>query len=218
MQTSSSSSSYPSFAAPPSGSSASAGTGGVPERLLLVPENEQAAFDTAFRQHRDRLLAYLYTRLGCQEDAEDALVVTFHHAWRARDTFRGEASDKTWLYRIATRVALDLLRRRGRHARHTVSTGETLLGESWSAEAADPAEALLSSEGAAETRRAVRQAMGRLSPEEQRLLQLYYFDGYKYEEISSLLGIPYTKVRGRLHRIRHLIRRDLRERQQWQPS
>ena len=62
--------------------------------------------------HRSGLLVHCYRFLASYHDAEEATQETFLRAWRGRDGFRGEASVKTWLYSIATRVCLDQLRRR----------------------------------------------------------------------------------------------------------
>ncbi len=66
--------------------------------------------------HRAELTGYCYRMLGSVFDAEDAVQDTLLRAWRSRDDFGGRASVRTWLYRIATNVCLDLLRGRARRA------------------------------------------------------------------------------------------------------
>src|SRR5205809_5417292 len=67
--------------------------------------------------HRRELTAYCYRMLGSGFDAEDAVQETMVRAWRAGESFEGCSSIRSWLYRIATNVCIDMLRGRQRRAR-----------------------------------------------------------------------------------------------------
>src|SRR3981081_615144 len=71
-----------------------------------------AATDLEHRleQHRVELTGYSYRMLGSASDAEDAVQETMGRAWRNLDRFEGRSAFRSWLYRIATTVGIDMLK------------------------------------------------------------------------------------------------------------
>ena len=174
--------------------------------LWSRPDRDAAdeRFERLFREHQRGLIGFLLRRLQSSEDAEDALVQTFAQAWRARDTFRGETTDKKWLYGIAGRVAIDLIRAR-RPSVPVSQLDSTVNLEAAGPTSDDPMDTVLDTE----RRALVRRAIDRLPPVHRKLVDLYYFQGCRHEEISALTGIPSPNVRGQLHRIRKLLQQRL---------
>jgi RNA polymerase sigma-70 factor, ECF subfamily len=73
-------------------------------------------FDDLVRRYRRELHVHCYRMLGSFDEAEDHVQEVLLRAWRARESFQGRSSPRTWLYRVATNACLDTLRRDARRA------------------------------------------------------------------------------------------------------
>jgi RNA polymerase sigma-70 factor (ECF subfamily) len=82
------------------------------ERAVNAPMSDD--FTARVERHRRELQLHCYRMTGSFHDAEDLVQETLLRAWRARKSFAGRASLRTWLYRIATNVCLDALAKRPR--------------------------------------------------------------------------------------------------------
>ncbi len=87
----------------------------------------ESAFAALTERYRRELHVHCYRMLASFDEAEDAVQETFLRAWRARDTFDGSALVRAWLYKIATNVCLDAIRRNARK----LSSMETIREVPW---------------------------------------------------------------------------------------
>jgi RNA polymerase sigma-70 factor (TIGR02960 family) len=85
---------------------------------------DEPAFATLAERHRRELHVHCYRMLASFDEAEDAVQETFLNAWRGRSSFEGGSQFRAWLYRIATNVCLDMLRRNSRRATRMRSFAE----------------------------------------------------------------------------------------------
>jgi RNA polymerase sigma-70 factor, ECF subfamily len=168
-------------------------------------------------EYRPELTGYAYRMLGSAFEADDAVQETLIRAWRGLDRFEGRAALRTWLYRIATNVCLDMLRGRERRARPmdlgpagTVETplGQTLPEVTWLEPIPDSK--VLPSEGdpaeLAESRESIRlafvAALQHLPPRQRAVLILREVLRWKAAEVADLLDTSVASVNSALQRAR----------------
>ena len=80
--------------------------------IAAVRSGDTARFALITERHRRELQVHCYRMLASYEDAQDMTQETLLRAWNKRESFKGHAALRTWLYRIATNVCLDFLEKR----------------------------------------------------------------------------------------------------------
>ncbi|MGZ8691301.1 MAG: sigma-70 family RNA polymerase sigma factor [Gaiellaceae bacterium] len=169
---------------------------------------DSAKFEDQFEQHRSELRTYCYRMLGSPFEAEDAVQETFIRAWRGLEGFEGRAALRSWLYRIATNVSLDMLDGRERRARPmdlgpaqepVASNLKTLPEVTWIEPIPDPAEVAVSRET---IRLAFVAALQYLPPRQRAVLILCEVLRWKATEVAELLDTSVASVNSALQRAR----------------
>jgi RNA polymerase sigma-70 factor (ECF subfamily) len=172
---------------------------------------DRTAFGELVRRYGDSVLGYLVKMTGNREQAEDFFQETFQRVHEKAHTFRGERL-KSWLFTIATRVAIDGLRKRKR--RPTVSLSSNIacpdgncseLAAVTAADACDPShEAVV-----AEQKEQVRRAVEELPAKQRATLVLAYYQQLSYPEVASVLGCSTGTVKAHMSRALQTLARKL---------
>ena len=165
-------------------------------------ESDTITFDAVYRDFYPRIQRYL-ARLTSYDDAEDLAQEVFLKISRSLDSFRGESSISTWVYRIATNAAMDRVRSPAYRARAVSAPVDD------SCDAGEPRGAIEDNVSSVEDE-AIRsemsgcvQALVAQLPENYRtVLVLSETEGMKNSEIAEVLGISLETVKIRLHRAR----------------
>jgi len=166
---------------------------------------QRGAFSSLVRSHRQGVVNLVFRLYGDQNLAEDAAQETFIRAWqqlsryRARDRARDRAKStfRNWLFRIATNVAVDELRRR----RETVDVNSlTDIASDDKPEASAEAK---------ERSERVQSAILALPPASRTVLILREYEGLSYKEIAEVLDIPHGTVMSRLNYARQRLKERL---------
>jgi RNA polymerase sigma-70 factor (ECF subfamily) len=166
-------------------------------------QGDKTAFGELVRRYGDSLLGYLTRMCGNREQAEDLFQETFERVHAKAHTFRGPQF-KSWLYTIATRVAVDGFRR-GRQMR-LVSLNQKLdcdgqdsteLGSVAAAQGCcDPSQEAIR----AEQKQQVRQALESLPPKQRATLVLAYYQQLSYRDVALALGCSIGTVKTQMYR------------------
>ncbi|WP_329349648.1 sigma-70 family RNA polymerase sigma factor [Streptomyces sp. NBC_01261] len=173
--------------------------------------------DVRLEKHRVELTGYCYRMLGSSFEAEDAVQDTMVRAWRNYEKFEGRSSLRSWLYRIATNVCLDMLTAGNKRARPVDLSDSTPLAQAalspradntWLEPmpdarvlpaVADPAEAAVAKES---VRLAFMAALQQLPPKQRAVLILREVLAWRANEVAELLGTSVASVNSALQRAR----------------
>ena len=175
-----------------------------------APKDREEAFDVLVGKYRTPVIHFLYRLVHRREPAEDLAQEVFLRVYRARKSYQPKAKFSTWLFRIATNVALNALRDgRMRHERESsidAEVGVLPLAERLPNGMATAEQALVERERAAEIRRAVEAL-----PEKQRLaVLLHKYQEMDYAEIAEVLECSESALKSLLFRAYETLRVRLR--------
>jgi RNA polymerase sigma-70 factor (ECF subfamily) len=162
--------------------------------VRLAQAGDQGAFHALYREHVGRVFAVCLRLTGDRGAAEDFTQDVFVQAWRRLGTFRGDSAFGSWLYRLTINVVLN----ERRATRRRIARVEAV---------EDPG-ALERPRGGAGPGDTIdlERAIARLPEGARAVFVMHDVDGYRHEEIGTMLGIAVGTCKAQLFRARRLLR------------
>lgn len=142
-----------------------------------------------FRTLGASVYGYAMSVLGKPADAEEVLSETFLRVCKHKEQYRGRGSIRAWVFSIAHRLCMDVLRGKGKSAK-SVRLSEHLVS-------ADPWPMVLAQKR--ERQAIVAKAIERLSAEQKEVIKLKIYGGLTFRQIGQALKIPLNTAMGRMH-------------------
>jgi len=157
---------------------------------IQTPGKEEEAFNALVLKYQQRLYFHVRKIVITHEDADDALQNTFVKVWRSMGDFRSDSRLYTWLYRIATNEALNLLKQKKKRTFAPWVDVEKKMGESLASDPYFDGDNI---------QLELQKAILKL-PEKQRIVfNMKYFDDIKYEEMAEILDTSVGALKASYH-------------------
>ncbi|MBR6646866.1 MAG: sigma-70 family RNA polymerase sigma factor [Clostridia bacterium] len=178
--------------------------------LFLIDQaikGDVESFEQLISPYTKQLLNYTFRMLKNREDAEDALQDTYIKVYNSLKSFQGNSSFRTWLYKIATNVCLDHLRKEKNAS--NVSLNQTTPDGEYEFQVPDDT---YSPEIAAKKKaafRALNAAMNNLEHDQRQAVSLRDIHGFSYDEIAQVTDTTIGTVKSRINRARQALRKIL---------
>ncbi len=165
--------------------------------VTLAAGGDRRAFERLYRANVNRVFAICVRMAGDAGRAEELTQDAFVRAWEKLPLFRGESAFSTWLHRLTVNVVLEA-KRGERRDQARIDDDDTMLDSAPIAPTASDAE-----------RMDLTAAIAALPPGARAVFALHDVQGYKHEEIATMLDITSGGSKAQLHRARRLLREAL---------
>ena len=181
------------------------------DRALIerARQGDRAAFRELVERHQRRAFAIAVALVRDENDAREIVQEAFLRVWRGLETFHGGSSFFTWLYRIVTNLAIDLMRKPARRDQELDESREIkdeldvpLLAR---IDGADPLDVVRRTEIADR----IRGALEALPPYHRGVIVMREVEGMSYEEMAQAMGVSKGTIMSRLFHARQKLQRAL---------
>ena len=180
------------------------------ELIVLAKKGDKAAFRRLVERHQRRAFAIAVGMVRDENDARELVQEAFLRVHRGLDAFQGGSSFFTWLYRIVTNLAIDLMRKPGRRDLELVEDQAsdeepTDLALVSRIDGADPLDVIRRREIAAR----IQTALDALPPYHRGVILMREVEGMSYEEMAQAMGVSKGTIMSRLFHARQKLQRAL---------
>ncbi len=180
-----------------------------PEIIKRAKEGDMEAFSQLVTLYENKILNYCFRMLNNRGDAEDATQEVFIKVYRYLNSYLEQSAFSTWLYKIASNVCLDYLRKVKRN-RDTVSINQqNAEGEEFSLMIEDKGLSPYDNAQLGEARKALSAAISSLGEEQRQVIILREIEGLSYEEIAEITRLAPGTVKSRINRARQALKKIL---------
>ncbi len=178
------------------------------DAVALARSGDSDAFRVLVERHSRNVFRLAFRMTGNEQDAEDVVQETFLRAYRQLAKYESRSSLTTWLFRIASNYALDLIRSRKRHQeRREIQKEDSDLDIMQSIPAHSPTPDRLAFSGEVQAR--ITAALEELSPQERTAFTLRHYEGLSIEQIGETLGTGTNATKHSIFRAVQKLRRSL---------
>ena len=180
------------------------------ELMLRVSQGDAESFEVLLQRHRSPVFSYLTRMVRDQALAEDLCQEVFLRVYQARERYQPEARFTTWLYRIATNLALNAIRDR-RGAPMPFDGGERAAENApplWE-RVADGRPSVEQRMVESDRQRLIREAVATLPEKQRAAVILHKYQGVDYRQISKVLKVSESAVKSLLFRAYETLRERL---------
>jgi len=185
------------------------------ELVSACQAGDDDAFERLVRKYQKRMLNIAYRMIGDYDDACETVQETFLSAYRSIRRFRKEAAFSTWLYGICVNHAKNRLKQSSCRSRYEAQSMddpvETEDGSFGRREMPSDHLTALEEMERKEIQERVRECRNGLDDEYREVLVLRDIQGFSYDEVRDILGIPDETVKSRLFRARDALKASLKK-------
>jgi RNA polymerase sigma-70 factor, ECF subfamily len=181
----------------------------IREKIKKVKKGDQSAFEDIVSFFQSKIYQHCYRMLGNAHEAEDIAQEAFIRAYVNIHSFDEKRKFSTWLYRIATNLTIDRIRKR-KPDYYLDAEIKGTEGLNMYSQMADEGRLPGEEVESMELQRYIHQEISELPPKYRSIIMLRYLEEFSLQEISDILDIPLGTVKTRIHRGREALRKRLR--------